>query len=70
MEKLKIVINVLKSMGYSPELNTEKRNINFRSPGFDNFNNKQTAIIRAILGPNLNEFFYGHDTQYIYYKGI
>ena len=68
MNEVKTVISVLKVMGYEPVLNEEKRSVSFTSHGFENFKEKHKNIVRAILGSKLNEFFYGHSTQYIYYR--
>ena len=68
MVKIKTLINILKTMGYNPKHDEEKKNINFTSHGFENFKQKEKDIVRATLGKKLNEFFYGHNTQYIYYK--
>ena len=65
---MKTLINVLKAMGYEPKHDEEKKNINFTSHGFENFKQNEKDIVRAILGKKLNAFFYGHSTQYIYYK--
>lgn len=65
---IETVMNVLKSMGYNPVHNKGKKNINFSSHGFENFKQGEKDIIRAIMGKSLREFYYGHDTQYIYYR--
>ena len=68
MKDVKTVISVLKVMGYKPVLNEEKKSVSFTSHGFENFKEKHKNIVRAILEDNLNEFFYAHSTQYIYYR--
>lgn len=65
---IEIVINVLKSMGYEPKHDESKKNINFSSHGFENFKESEKEIVRAIMDKSLSEFYYGHDTQYIYYR--
>ena len=68
LEIIKTLIDVLQAMGYKPSHDKDNENINFSSHGFENFKQNEKNIIRDILGDKLREFFYAHDTQYIYYK--
>lgn len=71
MERLKFmeveqVIKKLKSWVYKPT-NDGISKISFSSFGSSNFSERQKSIVRKILGNRLLEFFYGCDTQSIYY---
>ncbi len=68
MEIIETTIKVLKSMEYEPIHDEEKENINFLSFGFENFKQSEKDTIKAIMGECLMEFYYAHNTQYIYYS--
>lgn len=67
MEKINEVIKVLKVLGYNPKHNEEKKDIYFRSFGFESFPEGHKQIVRILIGERLSEFYYGGDTQHIYY---
>ncbi len=58
----------LKAMGVKPELNLEKKYVRFPSNGSDYFSSLSKEIVKSILGVNFSEFYYAHDTQYIYFN--
>ena len=69
MKQVNEVIEVLKTLGYEPKHNVEKRDIYFTSFGFEAFPERHKKAIRALLGKQLSEFYYGGiNTQHIYYR--
>ena len=69
MKEVNEVIEVLKALGYEPKHNEEKRDIYFTSFGFEAFTERHKKVVRALLGKQLSEFYYGGiDTQHIYYR--
>jgi len=68
MNKVKVVIEVLELMDYAPILDSDRLSVSFSSFGSDNFTDKEKNVVRVLLGDNLREFYYGCDTQYIYFK--
>ena len=69
MKKVIQLIAVLKALGYEPKHNEEKKDVYFTSHGFDSFPGNHKTVVRAILGKDLREFYYGGiDTQHIYYR--
>ena len=70
MEDINKAIKILKFLEYEPKHDKEKRDIYFVSNGFDNFSEQHKQIIRILLGERLSEFYYGGDTQHIYYRSL
>lgn len=71
MKQVNEVIEVLKALGYEPKHNEEKRVIYFTSFGFESFPERHENAVRALLGKQLSEFYYGGiNTQHIYYRAV
>ena len=71
MKNVNEVIEVLKVLGYKPKHNEEKRDVYFTSFGFEAFPERHKKVARALLGNQLNEFYYGGiNTQHIYYSAV
>jgi hypothetical protein len=71
MKQVNEVIEVLKALGYEPKHNEEKQDVYFTSFGSDAFPERHKKVVRALLGKQLKEFYYGGiNTQHIYYRAV